>query len=58
MNKLDFYRKCYEDCKLVIADLYERKDLPEERKMALIDKMLDKMNELKALIEEIEEFML
>lgn len=58
MNKLDFYRKCYEDCKLVIADLYERNDIPENRKEVLIDKMLDKMNELKRLIEEIEDFML
>ena len=58
MNKLDFYRKCYEDCKLIIAELYKSKDISEERKMALIDKMLDKMNELKALIEEIENFML
>lgn len=58
MNKLDFYRKCYKDCKLVIADLYERNDIPENRKEVLIDKMLDKMNELKRLIEEIEDFML
>ena len=56
MDKLEFYRKCYEDCKLIIADLSERKDLPEERKMALIDKMRDKMNELKRLIEDIESF--
>jgi hypothetical protein len=58
MNKLEFYRKCYEDCRLVIADLYKRDDIPKERKEALIDKMLDKMNELKRLIEEIEESML
>lgn len=58
MNKLEFYRKCYEDCKLIIADLHERDDIPEGRKEVLIDKMLDKMNELKRLIEEIEEFML
>lgn len=56
MDKLEFYRKCYEDCKLVIADLYARDDLPEERKSALIDQMLDKMNELKALIEELENY--
>lgn len=58
MNKLEFYRKCYEDCELVIADLYHREDIPKERKEVLIDKMLDKMNELKKLIDEIEEFML
>lgn len=58
MNKLEFYRKCFEDCKLVIADLYERDDIPKDRKEVLIDKMLDKMNELKRLIEEIEDFML
>ena len=58
MDKLEFYRKCYEDCKLVIADLNERDDIPERRKEVLIDKMLDKMNELKRLIEEIEDFML
>lgn len=58
MDKLEFYRKCYEDCKLVIRDLYNRDDLTEEKKMALIDKMLDKMNELKALIQDIEDYML
>ena len=58
MDKLEFYRKCYEDCKLVIDDLYKRNNLTEEKKMALIDKMLDKMNELKALIQDIEDYML
>lgn len=56
MDKLEFYRKCYEDCKLVIAELYKREDIPKEKKMALIDQMLDKMNELKRIIEDIEFF--
>lgn len=58
MDRLKFYRKCYEDCKLVIADLMKREDLSEEKKEVLIDQFLTRMNELKAMIEELEDLYL
>ena len=36
---IEFYKQCLADCDRVISDLYNSK-LPEARKQALIDKML------------------
>ena len=54
---LDFYRKCLEDCDRVLANLLNNKDIPENRKNALIDKQLDIRNRLKETIEKIEELL-
>lgn len=51
---LEFYCKCLRDCDRVIADLY-RQDLSEERKQALIDKLLITRKKLVETIERIEE---
>ena len=53
---LEFYRKCLEQCDMVIANLYNS-DLPKERKQALIDRQLDTRNMLKKRIEIIEELL-
>ena len=54
---LEFYRKCLEDCDKVIASLYNNSDLPQRRKQALIDKLLDTRNMLKERLEVIEELL-
>ncbi len=53
---LEFYRRCLKHCDDVIALLYAS-DLPEQRKMALIDKELDTRNELTRRIEFLEELL-
>lgn len=54
---LEFYRRCLKHCDETIAALYARKDLPEERKKALVDQQLDTRNMLKDTIEMIEELL-
>ncbi len=54
---LDFYRKCLADCDRAILDLNEQKGIPRERKLVLIDKLLDSRNRLVRTIEQIEELM-
>ena len=41
MEKLEFYKKCIEDCDRTIKAIYERTDLTEEKKTELIDRLLD-----------------
>ena len=54
---LAFFRKCLVDCDRVLDDLLARDDLTEERRQALIDKLLDVRNELEKKIEIIEELL-
>ena len=54
---LEFYRRCLEYTKLSLSELMKDKRLPEKRKQALIDKLLDKMIEFQKLIDAIEELL-
>lgn len=54
---LDFYRKCIEDAKSTIRELMKDGSIPEERRKALIDKLLDRMIEIQKRIDAIEELL-
>lgn len=41
MEKLEFYKKCIEDCDRTIKAICERTDLTEEKKTELIDRLLE-----------------
>ena len=52
---LEFNKRCLERCKQILDDLRENEDIPAARKEALIDKMLDRMNEFQKNIDFLEE---
>ena len=54
---LDFYRKCMEYAKLSLQEIMKDKGIPEWRKKALIDKLLDRMIEIQKTIDTIEELL-
>lgn len=54
---LDFYRKCMEYAKLSLQEIMKDKSIPEWRKKALIDKLLDRMIEIQKTIDTIEELL-
>ena len=54
---LEFYRRCLEYTKLTLSELMKDKRMPEERRLALIDKLLDRMIEFQKLIDTIEELL-
>ena len=54
---LEFYRKCLEDCKYIMAELMKDESIPKVRKDALIDKLLDRMLLFQKRIEMIEELL-
>ena len=51
---IEFYKQCLADCDRVITDLYNSR-LPEARKQALIDKMLQSRFDIQKTIERLEE---
>jgi hypothetical protein len=54
---LDFYRKCLEYAKLSLQELMKDRTIPEERRQALIDKLLDSMIKIQRNIDTIEELL-
>lgn len=54
MEKLEFYKKCIEDCDRTIKAIYERTDITEAKKTELIDGLLDSRKIILDLILEIE----
>ena len=54
---LDFYRRCMEYAKLSLQEVMNNKDIPEWRKQALIDKLLDRIIEFQKNIDMIEELL-
>ncbi len=56
MEKLEFYKKCIEDCDRTIKAVLERKDPTEERKTELIERLLESRKIILDLILENENF--
>lgn len=54
MEKLEFYKKCIEDCDRTIKAILERTDLTEDRKTELIDRLLESRKIILDLILDIE----
>lgn len=54
MEKLEFYKKCIEDCDRTIKAIYDRTDLSESKKMELIDGLLDSRKIILDLILELD----
>lgn len=54
---LEFYRRCREWCKKVIASYQADTTIPDDRRNYLIDQMLDRMNVFQKRIDEIEELL-
>jgi len=55
MEKLEFYKKCIEDCDRTIKAIYDRTDLTEAKKTELIDGLLDSRKTILDLILELED---
>lgn len=51
MDKLEFYKKCYEDCKKIIKAINENPKFSEEEKEKLTDEFLDRMNKFQSYID-------
>lgn len=51
MDKLEFYKKCYEDCKNIIKSINEDPDFDDETKERLTDHFLDLMNKYQRYID-------
>lgn len=51
MDKLTFYKRCYEDCKRVLKEISENADLDKDTKERLTDHLLDRMNKFKEYID-------
>ncbi len=54
MEKLEFYKKCIEDCDRTIKAILERTDLTEDKKTELIDRLLESRKIILDLILDIE----
>lgn len=50
MGKLEFYKKCYEDCKKIIKAINDNPKISEEEKEKLTDEFLDRMNKFQSYI--------
>ena len=55
MEKLEFYKKCIEDCDRAIKAIHDRRDLTEAKKTELIDGLLDSRKIILDLILELED---
>lgn len=54
---LEFYRRCLEDAKQSMQMIMKDNSIPEWRKQALIDKLLDRMISIQKDIDTIEELL-
>lgn len=51
MDKLEFYKKCYEDCKKILKAINEDPDFDDDTKERLTDTYLDLMNKYQSYID-------